>query len=460
MANGFLAPFLTGALTELQQQKRTADDIAASVVDTVSQHVLGRELPEQQELIKKQEALKNSYATTYSQKVADGMDAMGLFESGDEAGLFNAVKIRFGDRYSLPQIAKKIENTKDEDYAKLIQTSFIGTRKSALKDRTELVDSVLSDTKNIKDLLIGEKPTGIAKFIGEPLGRGDEAKATLNLKTALEGPSATPPVSADATKLLGLDMQGEGEVFDFNNARHTQRLNQARQNFDKQFFNQQLGSFNFSFGKDDPRQKTADFITAGYDEAVKNGYKLGKVDYAREKYIDYILESQFGITGYIPKPAGTATQVQPGTAPETQTGPKITESQTVLGSEDIGAVSGKPVTGETTKETIEKTEKVTVPKSTKPQISTGDSAPAPSEIPQKAPGLILANDGMLYSRGKAVKMYAPAEREIEEAQGIAFQIKVRDDLSDEEKATRLDGLRKLLISELSGMGITQYVPTF
>ena len=99
-------------------------------------------------------------------------------------------------------------------------------------------------------------------------------------------------------------------------------------------------------------------------------------------------------------------------------------------------------------------------KSTKPKIATGDSAPAPSEIPEKSPGLTLANDGMLYVKGKAVKMYAPAEREIEEAQAVAFQIRARDDISDEEKASKLAELKKLLLSELSGMGITQYTPTF
>ena len=40
MANGFLTPFLTGALTELQEQKRVSDEIAASVVDNVSKHIL------------------------------------------------------------------------------------------------------------------------------------------------------------------------------------------------------------------------------------------------------------------------------------------------------------------------------------------------------------------------------------------------------------------------------------
>ena len=43
---------------------------------------------------------------------------------------------------------------------------------------------------------------------------------------------------------------------------------------------------------------------------------------------------------------------------------------------------------------------------------------------------------------------------------MAFQIRARDDISDEEKASKLAELKKLLLSELSGMGITQYTPTF
>ena len=143
MANGFLVPFVTGALTELQEQKRASDEIAASVVDNVSKHVLGVEIPAERKLIKAQENLKNQYATTYGQKVADGMDAMGLFESGTEEGLFNSIRMRFGDRYDIEGIANKIDKADAKNYEQLIQTSFIGSRKSALEDRGAYIDSVL-----------------------------------------------------------------------------------------------------------------------------------------------------------------------------------------------------------------------------------------------------------------------------------------------------------------------------
>jgi len=206
MATPFLVPFVTGALTELQEQKRVSDEIAGSVVDNVSKHVLGVEIPAERKLIKSQESLKNQYADRFGSKVAVGMDAMGLFETGTEEGLFKAVRITFGDKYSIDEIAKKIDATSDEDYSKLASKSFIGNRKKALEDRASHIDKVLGDTANIKDLLIDKKPTGLAKFIGEPLGKGDEATAEARLTQELEGPAApVTTTGVNAASILGLD---------------------------------------------------------------------------------------------------------------------------------------------------------------------------------------------------------------------------------------------------------------
>jgi len=469
MANGFLTPFLTGALTELQEQKRVSDEIAGSVVDNVSKHILGVEIPQEKAIIKAQEDLKKTYASTYDQKVADGMDAMGLFNSGTEEGLANAIKLRFADKYNIGDIVNKIKSASDEDYNKLVQTSFIGSRKSALQDRGAYIDTVLKDTKNIKDLLIGEAPTGLARYIGEPLGKKDEATATARLTTALEGPSAQPSTPSDAASLLGLDVSSKGdEVFDFNNVRHMSLANKAVSAFNKEYYNDQLAEFVFSYDKDKDKDEAAKELLLGYSEAKAAGYKLGKIAYARDRYINLALQN-FGISGYISgtKPSSTATTLQPGTTEGTQTGAKVEESQTTLGSEDVGAISAKdPKFGtkeaeaKDTKKAVEKTEKVSVPKSTvKVNIGTGDSAPDPSELNQNAPGLQLANDGMLYSKGKATQMFAPLEREIEEAAAIAFQIKASD-LPEEDKAQRLSDIRRDFLQTIAGFGITQYIPEF
>ena len=464
MANGFLVPFATGALTELQRQKQVSDEIAGSVVDNVSKHILGVEIPQEKALIKAQEDLKKTYAATYDQKVADGMDAMGLFDSGTEEGLANAIKIRFADKYNIGDIVNKIKSASDEDYNKLVQTSFIGTRKAALEDRGAYIDSVLKDTKNIKDLLIGEAPTGLARYIGEPLGKKDEATATARLTTAFEGPSPQPSAPSDAAGLLGLDVAGKGdEVFNFNNTRHTSLAKDAIRAFTQEYYNDSLQDFVFSYDKNKDKDEAAKVLLDGYEEAKAAGYKLGKVAYARNRYINFALQN-FGIKGYLNQAStldiAKQTALQPGTTEGTQTGDKVIETQTVLGSEDVGAVSAKQEKGETAKEAVEKTEKVSIPKSTvKVNIGTGDSAPDPSELNQNAPGLQLANDGMLYSKGKATQMFAPLEREIEEAAAIAFQIKASD-LPEEDKAQRLADLRRDFLQTIAGFGITQYTPEF
>ena len=66
---------------------------------------------------------------------------------------------------------------------------------------------------------------------------------------------------------------------------------------------------------------------------------------------------------------------------------------------------------------------------------------------------------MLYSKGKATQMFAPLEREIEEAAAIAFQIKASD-LPEEDKAQRLADLRRDFLQTIAGFGITQYTPEF
>ena len=247
----FVVPFVTGALTELQEQKRVSDEIAGSVVDNVSKHVLGVEIPAERKLIKAQESLKNQYSSRYSQKVADGMDAMGLFETGSEQGLFNAVKIAFGDKYSINEIAKKIEGTSDEDYAKLASISFIGDRKKALEDRATHIDKVLGDTANIKDLLIDKKPTGMAKFIGEPLGKKDEATAQARLTQELEGPTApVTTTGVNAASILGLDKTTGANYSGLGVDERARLVGQARQVYSALEKNQASKRFKKNFSAD------------------------------------------------------------------------------------------------------------------------------------------------------------------------------------------------------------------
>lgn len=251
MATPFLVPFVTGALTELQEQKRVSDEIAGSVVDNVSKHVLGVEIPAERKLIKSQESLKNQYADRFGSKVAVGMDAMGLFETGTEEGLFKAVRITFGDKYSIDEIAKKIDATSDEDYSKLASKSFIGNRKKALEDRAAHIDKVLGDTANIKDLLIDKKPTGLAKFIGEPLGKGDEATAEARLTQELEGPAApVTTTGVNAASILGLDKTTGANYSGLGVDERARLVNQANLIYSRLEKNQVSKKFKDNFSAD------------------------------------------------------------------------------------------------------------------------------------------------------------------------------------------------------------------
>jgi hypothetical protein len=479
----FLVPFLTGGITQYLSDEDASDALKGNIIDNVSKKLYDEEIPQAEKEIRLIKDVKTAVENQYGPGASKAFENMGFFDSGDRTVTFNTIRQYLND-------LKKNRNVTEDQFKKQVNKLYtdsqgVGTiateaaqqfknqfggaspldlRITQLENRKAKVNALFSDRSNIRDLIISpDAPKeGIrGALFGDrvtPAGVPG-AMARITEATKVDTPDITTE-DRDATKSIFPTM-ASGQTYDFENARHTTLASKADTNFDQMFKDPNLGTYKFNFNKDDTRYDTAQRITKGFKEARDAGYELGIIDYAREQYINIVLQSQ-GITGYLGnyQSMKSEPQVQPGTAKGTETGPKVTESQTVLGSEDVGAISGKPVEGETAKETIEKTEKITVPKSTKPKITTGDSAPAPSELNQNAPGLQLANDGMLYVKGKAVKMYAPAEREIEEAQAVAFQIRARDDISDKEKASKLAELKKLLLSELSGMGITQYTPTF
>lgn len=215
MAVPFVVPFVTGLIREDLRQKQAYDKLAGDVVDNVSEYILGTEIPNETRLVKAQEELKKGIVAAHGQPVADAFDALELFADGTDVGLTSAIKLRFGDNYDISRLALDINNTYEnnrEGYEKLVQTSSIANRKAALTNRKAHVDKVLGDTRNIKDLLVGdEKPTGIAKFVGAPLGERDTGIATKRLMEGLEGPEVTPTTpTASASDILGIETAGTG----------------------------------------------------------------------------------------------------------------------------------------------------------------------------------------------------------------------------------------------------------
>ena len=485
----FLVPFLTGGITQYLSDEDASDKLKGNIIDNVSKKLYDEEIPQAEKEIRLIKDVRQAVDNQFGPGVSKAFENMGFFDSGDRTTTFNTIRQYLND-------LKKNRNVTEDQFKKQVNKLYkdsqgVGTvateaaqqfknqfggaspldlRITQLENRKTKVNELFNDRSNIRDLIVSPSAPkeGIrGALFGDRVTPGDVpgAMARITEATKVDTPDVTTE-DRDATKSIFPEMAG-GEVFDFNNTKHTSRLSQAERNFNKQFFDTQLNKFNFNLDKEDPGRATADYIIQGYDEAVKNGYKFGLVDYARERYIDYTLSTMFGITGYASQ-GGVITQApttkkQPVTAKGTQTGTKMDETQTIVGSEDVGAISAvdpKATTKKEVKEAIEKTEKISLPKSTeKVNIGTGDSVPSPSELNANSPGVQLANDGMLYVKGKATKMYPPLEKEIEEAQAIAFQIKASN-LSDEEKQNKLTGLRQDFLKNIAGMGITEYIPTF
>ena len=479
----FLVPFLTGGITQYLSDEDASDALKGNIIDNVSKKLYDEEIPQAEKEIRLIKDVRQAVDNQFGPGVSKAFENMGFFDSGDRTTTFNTIRQYLND-------LKKNRNVTEDQFKKQVNKLYkdsqgVGTvateaaqqfknqfggaspldlRITQLENRKTKVNELFNDRSNIRDLIVSpDAPKeGIRGALfgdrvtpaGVPGAMGRIAEATK-----VDTPDVTTE-DRDATKSIFPETAG-GQTYNFENARHTTLASKADTNFDQMFKDPSLGTYKFNFDKDDPRYDTAQRITKGFKEARDAGYELGIIDYAREQYINIVLQSQ-GITGYLGnyQSMKSEPQVQPGTAKGTETGTKVTETQTVAASEDVGAISAKATEDETPKEAIEKTEKVSVPKSTeKVNIGTGDSVPSPSELNPNSPGIQLANDGMLYVKGKATKMYPPLEKEIEEAQAIAFQIKASN-LSDEEKQNKLTGLRQDFLKNIAGMGITEYIPTF
>ena len=139
MANGILAPFLTGALGEYSRQEVENDKIISKIIDNVSNKVLNQEIPEEQAAIKKALMYKNQYEANYGPEVAGVLDAAGVFNNPTDTGVENSLIRFFGTNdYNLDNFKTKVETyktNKPDDFDKIIGASFTDQRSTALDDR-------------------------------------------------------------------------------------------------------------------------------------------------------------------------------------------------------------------------------------------------------------------------------------------------------------------------------------
>ena len=116
-----------------------------------------------------------------------------------------------------------------------------------------------------------------------------------------EAPVSTAPMQS----IMEIEGTGSG-VYDFNNTSHRQLERIGATQFNQLFFDRNTQRFNFTIsgdkGKDgdfvDSRYPTVQLLKKGYADAVKNNnYEFGFEVYARDKFIQLIMDSR-GIKGY------------------------------------------------------------------------------------------------------------------------------------------------------------------
>ena len=126
-----------------------------------------------------------------------------------------------------------------------------------------------------------------------------------------------------------------GNMYDISNPKHLQLERIASTAFDKQFFDRTQNRYIFSIPADknkdgsfvDSRYPTLQFIKEGYDDAVNNGYNLGFANYARDKFVQGVLDRR-GIEGF----TGTLPQETPAAeAGTTEAAATTTETKAEAG---------------------------------------------------------------------------------------------------------------------------------
>ncbi len=134
-----------------------------------------------------------------------------------------------------------------------------------------------------------------------------------------------------------MEIEGTGSgMYDFDNTAHRQLERIGATQFNQLFFDRNTQRFNFGIsadkGKDgefvDSRYPTVQLLKKGYADAVKNNnYEFGFEVYARDKFIQLVMDSR-GIKGY----TGTLPQETPAVeAKTTEAATTITESKAEAG---------------------------------------------------------------------------------------------------------------------------------
>lgn len=289
MANGILAPFLTGALGEYSRQEVENDKIISKIIDNVANKVLNQEIPEEQAAIKKALTYKNQYEANYGPEVAGVLDAAGVFNNPTDTGVENSLIRFFGTKdYNLDNFKTKVETyktDKPDDFDKIIGASFTDQRSTALDDRKNFVNNEFSNTPNIRDLIISDerkKMTGATGLLfGDRVDKKEAPAATLRLYDATQTDTSQVVSPLAIKSELGIEVPKEVEPF-MTTDLFTKLTSDAETRFDKDIKNANIKrSLETQFGvkKPDPGLKKSDPSEyAKQDAAYKNFMKMPAAD--------------------------------------------------------------------------------------------------------------------------------------------------------------------------------------
>ena len=240
MANGFLTPFLTGALGEYTRQEAKNDEIIGNIIDNVSNQVLNKEIPAEQALLKDALRYKKQYEALYGPEVAGVLDAANVFGNPTDAGVENALIRFFGTKeYNLDDFKTKVikyKEDKPDNFDKIIGASFTEQQDIALTNKKDFVKNNFSNTPNIRDLIVSpdkKEMTGISGIMfGDRVSKEEVPAATLRLYEATQ-PDTSQLVSPLAIKSeLGIEVPKEVEPF-MTTELFTELTKQAYDRFDK-----------------------------------------------------------------------------------------------------------------------------------------------------------------------------------------------------------------------------------
>ena len=289
MANGILAPFLTGALGEYSRQEVENDKIISKIIDNVSDKVLNQEIPKEQAAIKKALMYKNQYEANYGPEVAGVLDAAGVFNNPTDAGVENSLIRFFGTNdYNLDNFKTKVETyktNKPDDFDKIIGASFTDQRSTALDERKNFVNNEFSNTPNIRDLIISDERKEMegAKglLFGNRVDKKEAPAATLRLYDATQTDTSQVVSPLAIKSELGIEVPKEVEPF-MTTDLFTKLTSDAETRFDKDIKNANIKrSLETQFGvkKPDPGLKKSDPSEyAKQDAAHKNFMKMPAAD--------------------------------------------------------------------------------------------------------------------------------------------------------------------------------------